>query len=455
MTAVYPQYPTSMSLPWVVRLVVLYLGAITIFGKGPTYLIYPPLFWGEMVMVAAMVWLVDRHGAARAFVPYLDLLTASVAAFMTVGLLITIQWFPLYQLDAVRDAAIWYYGAFFFVGAQMAKDIVIADRVWSILRMCWIAGMFWGIGDELSGLTLSRIGPVVPWRGEPLLSNSHYEIVQHMGLASIIVLNPMLSQDVLGRWRSFFVPAGVLGLVLAFVSSGRGVRLGLGLSVVAMLALHLAPGRTMEISRRLMTGIVPVLLLALCLVAVLPSEDNQALAKMASLDRFTETRGVASNNATWRYIWWERLFDEVLTTNPVLGLGFGPSLNVYNPLLKGNEREQWPVRSPHNFNITIFSRMGLAGLACWMLVLATGFMGIYKRIWSGRSGATTLSPHRREELAFWFMMLTTTWVNASLGVLMEGPVLGIWFWFALGFAWTRSHPASQPIEKLVNTSGGF
>jgi hypothetical protein len=35
-------------------------------------------------------------------------------------------------------------------------------------------------------------------------------------------------------------------------------------------------------------------------------------------------------------------------------------------------------------------------------------------------------------------MLVATWVNSSFGVLMEGPVLGIWFWFALGFSSRRS-----------------
>jgi hypothetical protein len=35
-------------------------------------------------------------------------------------------------------------------------------------------------------------------------------------------------------------------------------------------------------------------------------------------------------------------------------------------------------------------------------------------------------------------MLVCTVVNSSFGVLMEGPVLGIWFWFALGFASARS-----------------
>jgi hypothetical protein len=47
-------------------------------------------------------------------------------------------------------------------------------------------------------------------------------------------------------------------------------------------------------------------------------------------------------------------------------------------------------------------------------------------------------------------MLVFTVVNSSFGVLMEGPVLGVWFWFALGFALGRSHAyvASPFIQAL-------
>jgi len=47
-------------------------------------------------------------------------------------------------------------------------------------------------------------------------------------------------------------------------------------------------------------------------------------------------------------------------------------------------------------------------------------------------------------------MLTAAWLNASFGVLMEGPVLGIPFWFFLGFAAGRSAGADG-VETSVET----
>ena len=61
-------------------------------------------------------------------------------------------------------------------------------------------------------------------------------------------------------------------------------------------------------------------------------------------------------------------------------------------------------------------------------------------------------PSAREELAFWLLMLTATWGNSSVGVLMEGPVLGVWFWFALGFAWGRS--LAFPTRHEASAVGG-
>jgi O-antigen ligase len=137
-------------------------------------------------------------------------------------------------------------------------------------------------------------------------------------------------------------------------------------------------------------------------------------------------------------LWWQHLREAVLTQNPWFGLGFGLNLCVYNPFLVGTEDLQWVARSPHNINMTIFSRMGLVGVALWFIILAIGLGRLLVRAWDGATGGRAYTPARREELLFWLVMLLTTWINSSFGVLMEGPVLGIWFWFALGFASGRS-----------------
>jgi hypothetical protein len=85
--------------------------------------------------------------------------------------------------------------------------------------------------------------------------------------------------------------------------------------------------------------------------------------------------------------------------------------------------------------------MGFVGLIIWVLILATGFGTLFMRAWNGRIENAPYAPERREEIVFWILMLVSTYVNSSFGVLMEGPVFGVMFWFGLGFAIARSQRA--------------
>src|SRR5581483_8904407 len=132
-------------VPW---FLVIYLAAITIIGKGPTYLGIPPLYWGEMVLALGLlailpwIWSSDYLGRTRH-------LTTLILAFMGLGAVLTVHSIPRRGLDALRDAAIWYYGAFFFIGLALASRQAVADRVWTILRIVWILSLFWNTVDIL------------------------------------------------------------------------------------------------------------------------------------------------------------------------------------------------------------------------------------------------------------------------------------------------------------------
>ena len=158
--------------------------------------------------------------------------------------------------------------------------------------------------------------------------------------------------------------------------------------------------------------------------------------------------GEVRGTSLWRLVWWKQLVKVTLREHPVWGLGYGTDLSYYNHYLRRLDEGAWPTRSPHNFNMTVFSRMGLLGLALWAAILLLGVGGLLWRAWRNRAGNRVLEPDERAELIFWAAMLAATWVNSSLGVLMEGPVLGIWFWFALGFGSARAFRAfAEPVES--------
>jgi O-antigen ligase len=221
------------------------------------------------------------------------------------------------------------------------------------------------------------------------------------------------------------------------------MRLGFCAAVLTMVLLSFGAHRRPHFNGRLLT----LLAAAVPLIALAVLMFSGQILRYSSLDRFA---GVDPSNpdgtTNWRLIWWQHLYEHVMETNPLVGIGFGESLHIYNPLLEDDD-EEFVVRSPHNFNVTVFTRMGISGLCLWAGVLIVGIGGLCRRVVRGTARGHPYTEARRDELAFWVSMLVCTVVNSSFGVLMEGPVLGIWFWFALGFATGRSLTTGDSTQR--------
>jgi hypothetical protein len=430
-------------LPWYVKFLLTYLAAITIIGKGPTYLGIPPLYWGEATLALGLLFIAPRI-KGTIFLERTRALTTVIALFMTLGAVLTVISLPRWRMDALRDAAIWYYGLFYFVGLGLAAHAGIANRAWYLLRLFWICALVWNTTDLLTGRALSQSGPVVPGRGVPLFFNSTHEAGQNLALGALIVLctvtlkhRPLL--------RSILGLIAVTGLAVFAIQEGRGMRLGIASGIAVVLILTLAPSGMPHFNIRLWKlAAIAIPLLVMVAVAM-----PQRVVKVAHLDRFAEADPAdPEGTAGWRLIWWQRIYDEVMRRNPAFGLGFGESLHVYHPLLEAST-DEFMVRSPHNFNVTIFARMGVTGAILWAAILVVGIGSLAGKVWRGSVDGHVYTPERRDELTFWVLMLVCTVVNSSFGVLMEGPVLGIWFWFALGFASARSLNAGVDLRRRM------
>ncbi len=415
-------------LSWSVVFLLSYLAGITIIGKGPTYIGVSPLYWGEVVMIVSALFIAPLIKGTD-LISKTSTLTTPIVLLMVLGTALTITSFPRWGLDAIRDAAMWYYAVFFFVGLGLASRSDTGDRVWSILRVFWLLSLIWNTANLLSGQRISQSGPILSQRGLPLFFNSTHEAGQNLALGAILIL----CTDVLkskAALKILMVAIAVLGMALFAIQDGRGMRVGIASGVLAVLLLSFSSRKP-----RLTSRLLVLMVLAIPLVVFAAMADSERFMKLANLDRFEET---GEGTAAWRTIWWQRLYEAVMKTNPAFGLGFGESLAMYHPLLE-NLKEDNLVRSPHNFNITVFARMGIVGLLLWLGVLILGIGGLFVRVWRGVDKfGNPYNSERKEELTFWILMLVCTVVNSSLGVMMEGPVLGIWFWFALGFATTRA-----------------
>ena len=435
-------------LPWPVLLLLAYVAGITIIGKGPTYLGYPPLFWGEVVMAVSLLLIAPLRPQVQKADPQRAFLSLLIALWLTLGMTLTLRALPEWKLDALRDAATVYYALFYFVGLGLAAQEQIADRVWKVLVAFWVIALIWGTADLLSGKQLSMMGPVLPWRGVPILFNARDETGQNLALGALLVIGThMLRKHPF--LRVALIGISIVGLGSLLGSEGRAVRLGFLAAVSVLVALSFAP-KPITIARRARMLVMTAVPVTLVLLLTIPD-----LHRKAQLDRFSEESfSEKETTAYWRLLWWERLLEEVVERNPAFGLGFGESLHVYHPALE-NLSDPWMLRAPHNIHVTVLARMGFVGLMIWILILVFGIGTLFFRVWRGRSGARICPKARREELAFWVAMLVYTIVNSSFGVLMEGPVLGIWFWLALGFAfgrcgdWKTARESSLQRRKVI------
>jgi hypothetical protein len=149
---------------------------------------------------------------------------------------------------------------------------------------------------------------------------------------------------------------------------------------------------------------------------------------------------------------------------PVFGIGLGTNLTYLLrntpawPIFIDSVRLDPPNRNPHCAHVTIFTRLGLLGLALWLGILGTVCVCALRTCWYHRQRASSpdLAPeeaalHRTHfwdgvtVLGVWLIYL---WAM-SFGVVLEGPFGGIWFWALTGvLAWwsigTSGEPRSEP-----------
>jgi hypothetical protein len=427
---------TISRLSFPVSALLVYLAAITIFGKGPTYLGVPPIYWGELILLLLMAWLGFRLLCGKR-IPVEPPLGLLVIGYMLLGATLTLRDLPVYGLDALRDAAMWYYAGFYFAGLYIARATRAGERMWAALKLVWLFALGWNIlTGPFPGL-IEDLSPTVTSRGVPLLGGSGSENFMHLALGAILVMIGELlhTRGRLGRLFSHSVV--LLAAALLFIAAeGRGVKIAVvGALAAGFLAAWNTPIAPALPHRLIKSGVIAGWSICIFLLFV----ETSFLTNLGHMDRFLELfAGESSGTAYWRSLWWSNLWASVHQTNPLLGLGFGLNLGLENPFLGADLSSEWPVRSPHNFNMTVFARMGYAGLSLWFLILCAGLGGLFLRVRKGGLGRQAYSPSRHRELVFWLMMLVATWLNSSFGVLMEGPVLGVWFWFALGFATGRA-----------------
>lgn len=406
-----------------------------------------PVYIGEVALVASLLGM--RHTfALPAF-----LRTPGgrwLFAWIALGLLQTASQIPTYGISALRDAAIWYYGLFAYVGFAFAER---PRYVWTLLRVFalgFVLHLAYSVLHAFHIVDVGAISIAAPGSDFPLFSYRH-------DASAVNLLGGVLFAFLLGR--HFGWPAWVRWLIAVpqfAVFLGLQVRaayVGSLLACVVLLYLRQL-GQLFRVSVAAVLLVIGVAVIGgEVQIAGQTAQTFSVQRLMDSVASMTDVGGsgrysnsgayVSVDNTRWRLDFWasivSRNFESVHTT--LLGLGFGPDLVSEGRFMVNEGR---PNRNPHNIVVTVFGRMGLLGLLPWLVFNGLALAYVLRRV-----RAAGCDPLRRDAVGFTLVYAVAMLGAACFGVLLESPFMAIPYYFLLGVAMRMADPLGEPLGVWV------
>jgi O-antigen ligase len=381
-----------------------------------------PLLPGEAVLILAGGLLLIQC-AWRHELPFRrDALNVLLLVWIAVGALRMTFDFRQFGLLAIRDFALVYYAAFFFLAQESAREETgrrFLERM--VLGSCVVLLVISFFYDRFPQFFFNTLS----FRGSPLIYYKGDLVGTFMAVGSVMFF---LRYEDRRRWWELALSLGLAGAVIA--TNNRASMLGLFVATIWLLL----GGRWKFAAAQTITGLVmSALILIGATVMNRPIdqtpvfhlyEEVVSLADPAGKRAYRgeETFNKGDNNL-FRMTWWNAVFSETVAANPYVGLGFGYDLadrfvREYYP----ESGEEFAVRSPHNVLITVFARMGATGLVVLLAILGVVGVGTWR--------AVKLGPR---EAAPW-CAVWVIFVSSCFGVVLEGPMGAVVFWMMLGLA---------------------
>jgi O-antigen ligase len=388
-----------------------------------------PLFPGEIALSLGLVFTAWRTARTKILPVRFDGINLLVALWIAIGLVHLPADWRQYHFMALRDFAMVYYALFFFLGQGWAEDL--QSRRWLIRCLDW--GL--GLAAPVFGAFLLRPDWFLTYfvvAGIPLVYVKSDVAGGFFAMAACWFAWRSTARPL--RWGSFLLAAWALAGVA--YSNNRAAAVGLLLSLAWLVATRV--WRTLR----------PVMVL-LAIGAVVLAGDaafGRRSFEQSRLNHFVESalsvtdiNGVRPyrsdevvdkpDNNRFRLAWWRTVAGETYAQAPWLGLGFGYDLadsflRTYYP--EGSD--EFSARSPHNIMLSIFGRMGLAGLLPFLALI--GFVA--SRTWQAGQRAR----ENRESdptLSLWLGVWAILG-SACFGVVLESPMGAIVFWSIIGMA---------------------
>lgn len=347
-----------------------------------------------------------------------------------------------FGLMAIRDFAMVYYSLFFFIAQRVARQerarrFLVLSLATATALLLPVVPLYSAFPDFFLGQLTVRGTPLVYYKGDLAFT------FLAVGVCLVFFLAT-------GRRRHWAWPLSAAMFLYVAASDNRASLFG---ALVAMGLLLAA--------RRWQLPALQATALALALGVLIglgiglgnswaerkleaAGERIQTMVNVGAVQAFaSEETAMKSDNNRFRLVWWRSVATETWQGNPVFGLGFGYDLakgflREYNPDIG----EEFTTRSPHDVFLSVFGRMGAAGLAVWLALC--GLMAA--ETWrSFRRGDD--DPARGLWCAVWVIL-----ASATFGVVLEGPMGAVPFWTILGLAHAmgRAQPPGSDLNEVAS-----
>ena len=416
--------PAGISIRTAGLLMAFLLAGYALLGRTFARLNAGPVYIGEIAL-AVLLTTALAHGDWGAV--WRSWVTRLLVLFALWGAVRTAPFLSTYGLDALRDGAVWGYGAFSVAVAVLlirhgSLAVVIRTyRKFGALFLPWLV--------LLVAVRLLRWGGAVTQELLPEGSVKPGDVSVHLaGIACFVGLglHRRASSAHARGWLTEWLIWG--GWAVSFFFFGTQNRGGL-LSILVALWLALGLWRRGAWAKALYIGLAVMIPLAIFepdLGTRRKVSPQQVVANLLSVagdpnPSFEGTR-------QWRLSWWRKIRDYTLEGEYFwTGKGFGVNLADEDGFQ--TDPLNHSLRSPHNGHLTILARMGVPGLTLWVLLQGAFGIGLVREFLRARR----CSANGRAAVILWILAYWSAFlVNAAFDVYLEGPQGGIWFWTVLG-----------------------
>ncbi|MDO8543008.1 MAG: O-antigen ligase family protein [Opitutaceae bacterium] len=398
-----------------------------------------PLLPAEAVLLIAGGWWLISSAFARRLPWEYDALNVIVLLWLVLGSARLIFDVRPYGLVAVRDFATVYYALYFFIAQRIARTD--SSRRF-VINTALVASVL-----VLPGIILTDAFPEfffgqLTVRGLPLI---YYK--GDLGHIFVGVGSLLLFFWAKGKHRVWAWPLSAA--MFLFVVSGNSRATAVGLLAAIGLLLITRHWRFPA----LQAATVGMALVVMVVMATFFNNgwaDKKLSGISERLYSMIDLRGTGTyqsedsfnkgDNNLFRLVWWENVVRDTWEGNAVFGLGFGYDLaqrfvREYFP----EATDEFSARSPHNIFLTVFGRLGIAGVIVWGGLCLV----MLRETWRSLRDSTDTM-----QWALW-CSLWLVMIGASLGVVLEGPMGAVPFWTLLGVAHQPAEPADDAEGDVV------